>query len=211
MLQSNYFMVAWRNFKRSVILASQSPRRKHILSLMGFSFEVATPAVSNEEEYLNAKRIKESLQCLAVAKARTVALQHPDALVLGADTVVVKNNRILGKPKSESDAFEMLRLLSGSTHEVITSVALLCDGQQYRQSTIAKTNVFFRTISENEIEDYVRLGEYRDKAGAYAIQGNAMIFVDRIEGCFYNVVGLPVTAKINLFRNFTVRKDNGDV
>lgn len=105
----------------------------------------------------------------------------------------------------------MLKSLSGKQHKVITGVALLCAEDDFCKTTAVSTTVFFRKISDQEIEDYLGFPEYQDKAGGYAIQGKAMIFVDKIEGCYYNVVGLPVTGTINLFNEFIFRKESTNV
>jgi len=201
------FTSVWRNPDRPVILASQSPRRRDILSLMGFDFKVMTPSVENEAIFLTGGAIGESLEELAAAKARSVSAQKPAALVLGADTVVCIDGAVLGKPAGRTEAGEMLRLLSGRTHTVYTSVALVCGECGFSARATEETRVVFRDLSARDIDDYLGREEYRDKAGAYAIQGGAMVFIDRIEGCYYNVVGLPVQKTIGLFTAYSTRKD----
>ena len=112
--------------------------------------------------------------------------------------VVVKDDRVLGKPANRAEAGTMLEMLSGTRHQVLTGVALICRCESFIASVVACTDVFFRTITGEEIDEYLCHDEYRDKAGAYAIQGRAMIFVERIAGCYYNVVGLPVSETISL-------------
>lgn len=192
---------------RPLILASNSPRRQEILRGMGFSFSIATPAIENENEYIDPAHLEESLQTLAVAKAHTVAVQHPASLVLSGDTVVVCNGQVLGKPTSPQDAASMIERLSGITHRVLTAVALVCEEEEFVESCCAATSVTFRPVSDEETRRYLESGDYQDKAGAYAIQGRAMIFVDTIEGCFYNVVGLPVSRTLDLFAAYRHRKD----
>lgn len=204
-------MTNWLNPGRTVILASGSPRRKQILSLMGFSFKTIIPAEINEESYLDTSHLNESLQKLATIKAKNVSDTNPEALVLSADTVVVNNSVILGKPADYDDAFKMLKGLSGKKHRVITGVALLCTEENFCRTNAVSTDVYFRNISDQEIEQYLNFPEYQDKAGSYAIQGKAMIFIDRIEGCYYNVVGLPVSGTINLFNEFIFRKECSNV
>lgn len=136
-----------------------------------------------------------------------MASRHPEALVLGADTVVVLGKKILGKPKDKSDARAMIDMLSGKTHSVLTAVALVCKECGFCASAVSKTLVVFRTLPRQERDDYFREGDWQDKAGAYAIQGNAMSFVDRIEGCYYNVVGLPVRTTIDCFTEYASLKD----
>jgi len=174
---------------------------------MGISFESMDPGVSDESSYIDPNDLDNSLRRLAIAKAESIAKREPNALVLGADTVVVKSARIMGKPSGRDEAAQMLSLLSGSQHTVITAVALMCAETNFCESSVSHTAVSFRNLSEAEINAYLSLPEYKDKAGSYAIQGRAMTFVDRIEGCYYNVVGLPVTATLSLLKQF-VRKES---
>jgi septum formation protein len=201
----------WMNPDHRLLLASGSPRRKQILAQMGFSFDVITPDNIDESSYLVKNDLCESIQHLASVKAEGISKRNPDALVLGADTIVVRSNKVLEKPKDYNDAFEMLKMLSNGRHTVITGVALLCIQEKFLGTTVSCTDVSFRHISDQEIHDYLQLQEYTDKAGAYAIQGRAMVFVDKISGCYYNVVGLPVTSTINLFKDFYARKESADV
>jgi septum formation protein len=201
------FTSVWRNPDRPVILASQSPRRRDILSLMGFAFEVMTPSVENENIFFAGGAIGESLEALADAKAQSVSAQRPGALVLGADTIVCVDGIVLGKPAGRAEAGEMLRRLSGRTHSVYTAVALVCGECGFAAQATEETRVVFSELSARDIDDYLGLEEYRDKAGAYAIQGRAMVFIDKIDGCYYNVVGLPVQKTIGLFTAYTTRKD----
>ncbi len=195
-------MISWQHPGRPVILASGSPRRKAILSQMGFTFETIVPPVLDEASLLDAGNLSVSLQELAKIKALRIAEQRPEALVLGADTVVVQGKRILGKPAGPDEARSMLAALAGSRHRVFTGIALVCKERLFYTTAIACTDVFFRKISIDEIEAYLALDEYRDKAGAYAIQGHAMRFVEKINGCYYNVVGLPVSKTIRMFADF---------
>lgn len=192
----------WREVDKRIILASKSPRRRDILRLMGLRFETAVPKVRDEKAFLCKGPLFASLQALAIAKAGSVAREHPDALVLGADTVVVLGKKVLGKPRNRGDARAMITLLSGKAHHVLTAVALLCGECAFSASAVAKTLVVFRAIPNHELEGYLASGDWRDKAGAYAIQGKAMAFVDRIEGCFYNVIGLPVRRTIDCFTKY---------
>lgn len=196
-------MITWQQPGRPLLLASQSPRRKQILAQMGFAFDTVLPDAINEAAFLDPLNIKRSLRKLAAAKAATVADRHPGSLVLGADTIVVKDRMVLGKPKDPADAADMLSMLSGSKHRVMTGIALVCRERSFLTIAVASTDVFFRKITKNEIDDYLKSNEYRDKAGAYAIQGKALIFISRINGCYYNVVGLPVFETISLFEKFT--------
>jgi septum formation protein len=204
-------MSYWKKTDRKVILASGSPRRKQILSLMGLVFETIVPCDIYEKKFFESSDLDGALKALAIVKATQIANEYPQALVLGADTIVVKDSLVLGKPKDKEDAYEMLKSLSGNRHQVKTGVALVCTDTSFVSSTVVSTDVFFRDISEIEICDYLSMQEYVDKAGAYAIQGNALTFVEKIEGCYYNVVGLPVSGTINLFKEFNDRKESADV
>jgi septum formation protein len=171
---------------------------------MGFVFTIANSPEIDETALIDPDRLAASLKKLAAAKARPVARKHPGSLVLGADTVVVKDAKVMGKPRDRREAFSMLKKLSGAKHSVMTAVAVECAGLSFSVSALARTDVFFRSLAVDEIEAYLDCGEYRDKAGAYAIQGRAMVFIDGIRGCYYNVVGLPVPETIDLFRKFAL-------
>lgn len=201
----------WRKIDVPIVLASQSPRRKDILSQMGLSFTISPADLPNEESYLDPENLVPSLNDLAIAKAQFVAKNNPHALVIGADTVVVNKKCILGKPKDDAHALKMLQSLSGIEHKVITSVAIMHLEENFVRCRSNITKVFFRNLTNNEIEQYLSTGEHRDKAGAYAIQGKGMIFIDHIEGCYYNVVGMPVALTIALLQEFIVRKDSAHV
>jgi septum formation protein len=173
---------------RRLILASASPRRSELLRNAGIAFEV-DPANVHEEPLPGEKPI-EYAQRLARDKARAVFVRHSDAIVLGADTVVVVDDHLLEKPANADDAARMLRLLSGRTHQVITGVCLLAANFERTEAEV--TQVAFVSMSEQEIVEYVASDEPMDKAGAYGIQGMASRWVKRIEGDYFNVVGLPV-------------------
>ena len=168
-----------------LVLASSSPRRREILQAAGIPFE-ARPA-DVDETLLPGESAEAHVRRLARKKAEAVQ----GDLVLGADTVVVVDNRILGKPADTGDASRMLRLLSGRDHFVLTGICLR-NGRESRVDS-ASTLVRFMPLSNAEIDDYVAGGEPMDKAGAYAIQGLASKFIERIEGCYFNVVGLPIS------------------
>jgi septum formation protein len=181
----------------SLILASSSPRRAQILRDAGIAFEIASPHV--DETAVPGESAEAMVLRLAEAKARAAveAMRETDhrVFVLGADTAVVADGdvaKVLGKPTSDSDAARMLRLLSGRTHRVLTGVAVirLPDGEF--RSAVESTLVTFAHFSEDEIDRAIKSGEPFDKAGAYAIQGRAGRFVERVEGCYFNVVGLPL-------------------
>jgi septum formation protein len=175
-----------------LILASHSPRRRELLSNAGFDFEVV-PSGVDEGDLLSGETPEKYARRVARAKALRVAARSASGrLVLGADTVVVIDGMILGKPAGPSDASRMLRLLSGQTHEVITAICLVRAPDQIEAVKHESTFVTFRKLSQEEIRAYVASHEPLDKAGAYAIQGLASKFVTRISGCYFNVVGLPI-------------------
>jgi septum formation protein len=201
------FSPEWNTPDHIVILASKSPRRRELLAKMGINFDVAAPRIENERDILDINDIERSIAKLAAAKAASVAYTRSEALVVGADTVVCHEGAILGKPVDIDEARKMLKTLSGSVHTVYTGVSLVCEQEKFIKSTVEKTDVYFRDLDDSEIDSYLRSGEYMDKAGAYAIQGLAMIFVEKISGCFYNVVGLPVYKTISLFNSYVTRKE----
>lgn len=170
-----------------LILASKSPRRQEILRNAGIAFAVRAPEV--EELRLAAESPEAYVRRLARQKAAAVP-RGPREIVLGADTVVVTDGAVLEKPADRADAERMLTLLSGRTHQVLTGICLLGEGQDVVD--MAMTQVRFHTLSPAEIAAYAASGEPADKAGAYAIQGLASKFIQSIEGCYFNVVGLPV-------------------
>ncbi len=172
-----------------LILASASPRRAELLRAAGFTFVVDTADV--DESIRDGEAPEHYVLRLAEAKAVAVAVRHPGAFVLGADTSVVIDDQVLGKPDGPADAGRMLRLLAGRTHDVLTGVAV-CHVAR-RLSRVASTAVTFLPMTDAEIAWYVASHEPDDKAGAYAIQGLASRFVERIDGSYSNVVGLPVS------------------
>jgi septum formation protein len=179
-----------------LVLASASPRRQELLRSAGIPFEVQPADIP--EDPLPGETAKACAERLAREKALAVARQRPHDCVLGADTVVVVDGQILGKPFDAADAARMLRLLSGRGHQVITGVCLVVGGQCSVGSET--TSVTMSEISENDIDDYVASGEPMDKAGAYAIQGIASRWIPRIEGDYSNVVGLPVALVFRMLR-----------
>jgi nucleoside triphosphate pyrophosphatase len=171
-----------------LILASASPRRAKLLRAAGIVFEVVPARV--DERAREGEAPPAYVERIATEKAHAVSRDHPGAAVLAADTTVVIDGLILGKPTHDNDARAMLRRLSGRTHEVLTGVALIANGRT--ETAVETTHVHFAPMSDADVEWYVASGEPRGKAGAYAIQGLASRFVDRIEGSYSNVVGLPV-------------------
>ena len=186
-----------------LILASASPRRRELLTQVGVSFVIE---VSDVEEVLDDTLSPElQVQSLALQKAQAVAAQHKDGLVLGADTVVVDAGSLLGKPQNIEEAAEMLRSLSGKWHQVMTAVALVdANDTKHEWTSVEITNVKFRDLTEDDIAAYVATGESMDKAGAYGIQGYGALLVERIEGCYNNVVGLPLQLVAKGLRNWGI-------
>jgi septum formation protein len=171
-----------------LVLASRSPRRQEILRQAGLEFTVRVADV--DETPLDGERPEDYVRRLAGVKALAVP-RNPGEVVLGADTTVVIHGEMLAKPADTADATRMLRLLSGRKHEVLTGICLVRDTGVVRDW--AATAVWFMTMTDREIEEYVASGEPMDKAGGYAIQGLASKFIPKIEGCYFNVVGLPVS------------------
>ena len=174
-----------------LVLASASPRRRELLAQAGFAFDVLTADIP-EVRKPGEDPIR-FVTRLAREKAEAVAERNkipPETLVLGADTIVLVDDEVLGKPQDAFDAMRMLRLLSGRTHQVITGVCLMKGRERQRAAEV--TFVRFTTLFDEEIEEYIATGEPMDKAGAYAIQGRASRWVPRIHGCYFNVVGLPL-------------------
>lgn len=186
-----------------LILASASPRRAEILRNAGIPFEVC--AVLFDETRRPGELRGDYVRRVALGKARAAANELADSgdcLFIGADTVVVANDEILGKPESDDDARRMLRLLSGTVHEVHTGVAVVRRPGTIEGVVDETTRVTFAPLSDEDIESYIATGEPFDKAGAYAIQGIAGRYITRIDGCYFNVVGLPLARLWSLLRDF---------
>lgn len=179
-----------------LVLASASPRRAKLLSQIGLKFEIH-PSDIIEESPENNLSVEDITQYLACQKARAVSDHYSDAIVIGADTLVSLEDEILGKPINTDHAHEMLIRLSGICHKVVTGISLINTNQHTEESWVEVTDVYFRHLSKSEIAAYVQTGEAADKAGAYGIQGRAAAFVKRIEGCYFNVVGLPLASLVN--------------
>jgi septum formation protein len=174
-----------------LILASASPRRKELLGKIGLEFDII-PAKG--EEIITQTLPWEVVKELSFQKAKEIAdMQTEDCIVIGSDTIVAKGEKIMGKPKNESDAFAMLSDIAGDVHQVYTGVSLIRTGSAPKVITFAeKTDVFLYPMTEKEINAYIETGDCMDKAGAYGIQGDFAIHVKGIEGDYYNVVGLPI-------------------
>lgn len=204
----------------TIVLASASPRRVELLNNLGLVFETVASGI--EEDIPPLKTASETVIELARQKARHVlaelekkenaspksaSSERGKLIVLGADTTVVLDNRMIGKPESKEEAVETLRALSARRHDVFTGVCLLLknpDGTVSEVSSFEMTHVFFRKLQDSEIEAYVETGEPMDKAGAYALQGIGAAFVQKIDGCFTNVIGLPIPLVVSMFRRANI-------
>jgi septum formation protein len=173
-----------------VILASKSPRRKEILEEFGFKFKVEAKETLEKSEKENPK---DFVMEIALEKAMAVAEENYMEWIVAADTVVVHNNKILGKPKNEEEAKEVLKSLSSQSHEVYTGVAIVNKQKNINITFTELTKVYFKNISDQEINWYVETKEPLDKAGSYGIQGKGSILIEKIEGDFYNVMGFPIS------------------
>jgi len=181
----------------SLILASQSPRRRELLGLTGLDFTIRVADIDetmdlSKAPYDEVARVSR-LKALAVAR-------KPEDVVVAADTIVVCDHQVLGKPRNEADAFRMLRLLSGRDHQVMTGMTVLRGDEVITCTEV--TDIHFRDLSDGEIRAYIAAGDPMDKAGSYGVQGGAALFVTRLEGDFYNVMGLPVCRLALILRQF---------
>lgn len=185
----------------SIILASASPRRAELLKQIRVNFVVKpSDFLEGEPTYSPETWV----EYLALEKAREIANKNP-GIILGADTIVVNQNKILGKPKSQEQAIRMLQELSGTKHQVITGVAVVDSNKDVELVTHEITSVQFRNLTHYEITAYVQSGEPMDKAGAYGIQGLGALLVEGIQGCYFNVVGLPLVKTMALLRQAGVQ------
>ena len=183
-------MISVINSQKPLILASKSPRRAQLFRQVGLEFRVI---VSNVLESIDESvNPEQQVVVLSLSKAQDVADRIDSGLVVGADTMVVVDGKILGKPVSDDDAFKMLRSLSGKTHEVFTGFSIVDALEKKWVTDYESTKVTFRHLSDAEIEEYVLHNNCLDKAGAYGIQDRSALFVERINGCYYNVVGFPL-------------------
>ena len=185
-----------------IILASQSPRRQELLKLTGLPFTVR--AADIDETMDKSLPVQQEVTRVSRLKAQAIAAgASPDDIVIAADTIVVIDGRELGKPHSEAEALDMLRLLSGRTHEVVT-VLSVCRGTHIESEAVV-TKETFRPLCEEELRAYIKTGEPMDKAGSYGIQGYGAMFVSRIEGDYFSVMGLPLCPLCQMLRAFGVR------
>lgn len=188
-----------------IILGSGSPRRKEMLESLHLKFDIVS---SNSEEKIDEHLSnEENVEKIALGKALDVAERTKDtpSIIITADTMVVSGRTLIGKPTSDEDAFWILRSLSGKEHEVITGVCIFNTEENRKIVNHRNTKIKFATLSDEVIWRYIKTGEGRDKAGAYAIQGLGSLFVDTIEGCYTNVVGLPITLLCDMLAKFDVQ------
>lgn len=194
-----------------LVLASASPRRSALLSQIGVTFEVRPSDIVEPPPNVHLNNTaSEVTRKLALLKARDVAQHFNKALIIGADTLVSLDGTLLGKPIDDTDAFEMLSRLNGTCHEVVTGVALVDAGTGREIVWSETTQVYFRELHSTEITAYIASGEASDKAGAYGIQGRGAAFVRRIEGCYFNVVGLPLASFVECLSNFPKSTENSN-
>ena len=189
-----------------IILASSSPRRKELLEQVGLKFEIFSPDI--DESVCIGESADHYVQRLAQQKAQAILAQFPDAIVIAADTSLVLDHKIIGKPESKQHAFEIWTALSDRQHDVLSGVCVRsseCDPNTI-QSMVVRTQVYFQKLSQLDMEQYWATGEPIGKAGAYAIQGYAAQFIPRIEGSYSNVVGLPLYETLQLLKNIDQRK-----
>lgn len=184
----------------TVVLASQSPRRRELLTLVGISHEVRPADI--DESYLAGEQPNAHAERLAREKARVVSRERPDALVIGSDTIVVVDGDVLGKPRDEAHAAEMLARLSGRSHMVLTAVAVEWRGQL--RSSVEEVGVTFHPLTPVEIDAYIATREPMDKAGAYGIQGYGATIVERVDGDYFAVMGLPLQRLVRLMAGLGV-------
>ena len=183
------------------VLASASPRRRELLDLVGIPHTVDPADI---DESMHAAELPAAhVERLAREKASKVAAQHPDAFVVAADTVVVLDGRVMGKPRTEQDAYDMLSCLGGATHTVLTGMACTFNGEL--ESSVDDVSVTFRKLSEDEIREYIATGEPMDKAGSYGIQGYGATIVRRIDGDYFAVMGLSLVRLVELMQKLRVR------
>lgn len=184
-----------------LILASSSPRRADLLSQIGLTFEIY-PSDIEEPSFNGSISPAAATQQLASMKAKSVAERYTEGVIIGADTLVEYKNELLGKPDNPEHARYILKKLSGKKHKVVTGLCLINVELSKEITWYEVTKVHFRELSPIEIEEYVNCGEPLDKAGAYGIQGRGAAFVNRIEGCYFNVVGLPLASLIEKLSDF---------
>lgn len=200
-LKSDKIRALGSDIMRRVVLASESPRRRELMMLSDIPFMTANGHI---DETLDVSMgLAKGVEKLACDKALHALQKYPNEMVIGADTVVCLDGEIMGKPKDKEDAFRMLRKLSGKTHEVVTGVAIISESVKEVFNSI--TSVTFYELSDQQIEEYIKKGEFHDKAGAYGIQGKGALLVKEIQGDYFNVVGLPIAELVRRLSKYIER------
>jgi len=187
---------------RKIILASASPRRKEILRITGLKFTVCES--DYEEDLTLPFKPRKLARFLSHKKAEAVAQKYSNSIIIAADTFIVFKDNLLGKPHTAQEAQRMLRMLSGKAHSVITGFTIIDTGSTEMLSRSVETHVYFKKINNEEISSYIKSKEPLDKAGAYAIQGLGAVFINKIDGDYFNVVGLPLCALTQSLKKFGV-------
>lgn len=187
-----------------IVLASSSPRRKDLLKSVGIDFIVKSSDI--DETFDDGLSIVENVNKLALEKAMEVSKNFSgEHIVIGADTIVIIEGKVLGKPKDAEEAKYMLGLLSGNKHQVITSIALYPTSKNLKETvSYCSTNVYFKKLSDKEIDNYIKTGESMDKAGSYALQGIGSLFIDKVEGCYTNVIGLSLPLLYDMLKKYNI-------
>lgn len=186
-----------QNLKENIVLASASPRRVEMLRQLGINFKQIPGNI--DETHIENEKYEEYTKRLSREKALSVAAKEKDSLVIGCDTVVLYGKQCLGKPRDHNDALKMLRLLNGRSHRVCSGITIVLNNKTVLSDT-AVTKVYFRNTEDTELQWYAALDEPLDKAGSYAIQGKGAILIDKIDGCYYNVVGFPLSKFVGLLK-----------
>lgn len=199
-----FFVLTMISISTPIILASQSPRRAHLLKQIGLQFSVQPSGI--HEKIHDDLSYEENVKQLALHKAQDIAGKNKDGVVIGSDTIVVINHKVLNKPATKEEAFSMLSELSGRTHTVFTGFALVDVKSKKFYIDYEKTDVAFRRLTDAEITDYIATGSPMDKAGAYGIQDDfGAVFVEKISGCYYTVVGFPLAKFYTAFTHFVTQ------
>jgi septum formation protein len=198
---SHDFIILEIYMSKKIILASASPRRKQLLEQIGLVFDVI-PSDVDEDNVVHHDPLK-NIEALALSKAQDIAKKVHEGIIIAADTQILINGEAIGKPVDRADALNMLSMMIGKTHKVITGVAILDAQTGQKEIWVETTLVTFCKLSLDEINIYLDSSEYEGKAGAYGIQGRAAVFVEKIEGCYFNVVGLPLSKLMQKLRGFS--------
>lgn len=187
---------------RRIVLASRSSARERLLRQIGIRFKVMPSRIPEDSTMFLAS--EKQIKNLALAKARCVASRIKNGIVIGADTVIIHRRKVIGKPRNRKEARKILNRLSGSTHRIVTGIAVVDAATRKEATACVKTSVKMKRLSSQNIEAYLATGEPLGKAGAYAVQGKGAILIERINGCYYNVVGLPLPKLADMLKKFHI-------